>query len=444
MSDPRPIPTASTSVSRRRFLEVGGAGVAAGSLLTMLDARQAPAQIKGTNLRMLLWSHYVPAYDVWFDKFTKEWGDKTGVKVRVDHMPHLELPARYAAEFAAGSGHDLIYFVGQILTGQYYRNLVDLGDVADGSGKKHGGWLESSKSAGQVGGTWFAIPDFFISIPVLYRKDLFASVGMGEPKTWDDLRNAARQLKPKGHPTGMQFSHCNDANHNWRALMYCFGVKETDPSGQNIALDSKEMREALRFGKALYDEGMTPEVFSWDDASDNRFLASGVGSWIHDAISAFISTRATNPKVFEHTYVLDEAAGPGGLKLNVGEPNVWAIWKFSKNAAAAKDFIMAISESQKEAMTASRGYNMPFLRDQYRKPMPIIGTDPKMQVLQDFPNIVGFHGHPGPFTPVVQEVVATFILPDMFTRVARGQTPDEAVKWAVGEYRRIFAKYKKV
>src|SRR5713101_7708407 len=91
MSDPRPVQTESTSVSRRRFLEIGGAGVAAGSLLTMLDARQAPAQIKGTNLRMLLWSHYVPAYDVWFDKFTKEWGDKTGVKVRVDHMPHLEL-----------------------------------------------------------------------------------------------------------------------------------------------------------------------------------------------------------------------------------------------------------------------------------------------------------------------------------------------------------------
>ena len=93
MSDPRPVPTESTSVSRRRFLEIGGAGVAAGSLLTMLDARQAPAQIKGTNLRMLLWSHYVPAYDVWFDKFTKEWGDKTGSGGWTTCT--LELPARY-------------------------------------------------------------------------------------------------------------------------------------------------------------------------------------------------------------------------------------------------------------------------------------------------------------------------------------------------------------
>jgi multiple sugar transport system substrate-binding protein len=441
MSDSFRVPTESPHVSRRRFLQVGGAGVAAGSLLTMLDARQAPAQIKGTSLRMLLWSHYVPAYDVWFDKFTKEWGDKTGVKVRVDHMPHLELPARYAAEFAAGSGHDLIYFVGQILTGQYYRNLVDLSDVAEGLGKKYGGWLETSKSAAQVNGVWYALPDFFISIPVLWRKDLFATIGAGEPKTWDDLRKAAGQLKAKGHPTGMQFSHCNDANHNWRALMYCFGVKETDPSGQNILIDSKEMREALRFGKALYDEGMTSEVFSWDDASDNRFLASGVASWIHDAISAFHSTRLTNPKVFEQTFVVPEVAGPGG-RWNVGEPNVWAIWKFSKNIPAAKEFIQYISDNQKEAMEASLGYNMPFLKDQYKKPMPYLGKDAKLAALQDQEKLTAFLGFPGPMTPPAQEVVTTFIIPDMFTKVARGAPVEDTMKWGVGEIRRIYAKHK--
>src|SRR5512132_1362324 len=159
-------------ISRRTLLKGAAAGVTGGSLLTMLDARQAPAQIRGTTLRMLKWSHFVPAYDAWFDKFAKEWGDKNGVRVRVDHIPHLELPARYAAEFAAGAGHDLIYFVGQILTGHYYRNLLDLSDLADGLGKKYGGWLESAKSCALVGGRWYAVPDFFISIPVLYRKDL--------------------------------------------------------------------------------------------------------------------------------------------------------------------------------------------------------------------------------------------------------------------------------
>src|SRR5688572_20595720 len=103
--------------SRRDFVKTAAAGAAGASLLTMLEARQAPAQIKGTTLRLLQWSHFVPAYDVWFDQFVKDWGDKNGVRVRVDRIPHLELPSRLAAEFAARSGHDLVYYVGTILTG---------------------------------------------------------------------------------------------------------------------------------------------------------------------------------------------------------------------------------------------------------------------------------------------------------------------------------------
>src|SRR5438874_7361223 len=72
MSVSQPALTPST-VSRRRFLTVAGAGVTTSALLTMLDARQAPAQIKGTTLRILQWSHFIPAYDAWFDnKFRSE------------------------------------------------------------------------------------------------------------------------------------------------------------------------------------------------------------------------------------------------------------------------------------------------------------------------------------------------------------------------------------
>jgi len=265
---------------------------------------------------------------------------------------------------------------------------------------------------------------------------------VSSPKTWDDFRKAARLLKPKGHPTGMPFSRCNDANHNWRALLYCFGAKETDPSGQTIALDSKETREAMRFAKALFDEGMTPEVFSWDDASDNRYLASGVGCWIHDAISAFRTTEDTNPDVFKNTFMLPEATGPAGLQWNVSDPNVYAIWKLSKNVPAAKEYLVALNDSQPAAMAASRGYNMPFLVDHYKKPMPALGNDPKLAVLQDQLKINAFFGFPGPITAPAQEVLTTFVVPDTFTRVARGADIEEALKWMLGEYSRIYAKHK--
>src|SRR2546422_3145167 len=138
MSDRQPVKT--STLNRRKFLTVAGAGVAGGSLLTMLEARQAPAQIKGTTLRILQWSHFIPAYDAWFDNvFVKEWGEKNGVKVRVDHIPHLELPARMAAEFAAGAGHDIIHNGSAVLTPLYYKNPAPNSDRYDAPGKKHRG-----------------------------------------------------------------------------------------------------------------------------------------------------------------------------------------------------------------------------------------------------------------------------------------------------------------
>jgi multiple sugar transport system substrate-binding protein len=294
-----------------------------------------------------------------------------------------------------------------------------------------------------VEGRWYAIPDYYILLPMLWRKDLFEANGLKPPDTWELARVAARTLKPKGHPTGIQFSQCADANLNWRSLLFSFGGAESDVSGENILIDSKETREALRFAKALFDEGMTPEVFSWDDASDNRYLASGVACWIHDAISAYRTTEDTNPDVFKNTHISLEPAGPGGKRVSTSAANVYMIWKFSKNQQAAKEFLTHFMDSGPEGMAQSRGYNMPYLLGQAKKPMPIIGADPKMQILQDFPKMVAFYGYPGPFTTPIQEVVNLFVLPDMFTRVARGQAIEDVMKWGMGEYRRIFAKHKR-
>src|SRR5438445_12053565 len=107
--------------NRRAFLRQTGLGIAGASIATMLAAGQAPAQIRGTSLRILQWSHFVPAYDVWFDKFAQEWGEKNGVRVRIDRIPHLELPSRLTAELAAGSGQELVNLVGNNLEGLIVR-----------------------------------------------------------------------------------------------------------------------------------------------------------------------------------------------------------------------------------------------------------------------------------------------------------------------------------
>ncbi len=432
-----------SKVSRRRFLTAAGAGVAGATLLRMApwEAGAAPAQIKGTTLRILNWNHFIPAFDEWFDKFAADWGKANGVNVRVDHNPHLQLPARLASELVAGAGHDIFNFAGQIQVTLYYRNLVDLTDLMEKIGKKYGGWLVSSRNLGVVENRWYAYPDFYILIPMLYRKDLLDQKGLKVPDDWEGWRAVARTWKFEGHQAGFAVSHCNDANHNWRSVFYDFGVKESDPSGKEVLWDSKELREAMRFSAALWSEGMTSEVFSWDDASDNRLLGSGVASYIHDAISALRSIEQPNAELYKKINIGNEPLGPKG-RYSVADPVLYSVWKFSKNQAAALEFLEYYADHVKDNLIQSKGYNMPFLRDFYKKPMPILGADPKFSILQDFDKIVRFFGFPGPVTAPAAEVLATFVIPDMLARYLRGGDLEGSIKWGMEQINGIYAKYK--
>lgn len=431
------------ALTRRQFLTAAGAGVAGAAFLPLApwEVGVAPAQIKGTTLRFLNWNHFIPAFDAWFDKFAVDWGKANGVDVRVDHNPHLQLPARIASELAAEAGHDIFNFAGQIQVTLYYKHLLDLTDLMDRLGGKYGGWLVSARNLGVVNGRWYAYPDFYITIPMLYRKDLLDENGLAVPDTWDGWRNVGRIMKPKGHQAGFAVSHCNDANHNWRSVLYDFGVQEADPSGKELLWDSKNLREAMKFGKGLWEETMTSEVFSWDDASDNRLLGSGVACFIHDAISALRSIEQPNPTLYAKINVGNEPLGPRG-RYDVVDPVLFSVWKFSKNQAAALEFLEFYAAHIKDNIIESKGYNMPFLRDYYKKPMPILGEDPKYAILQDWNNVARFFGFPGPVTAPAAEVLATFVVPDMMARYFRSDDLEGSVKWGLDQIKDIYAKYK--
>ncbi len=433
-------------ITRRGFLTAAGAGVAGAALLRVApwEVGVAPAQIKGSTLRILMWSHFVPAYDTFFDKFAADWGKANGVDTRVDHIPIDQLPARIASELAAGAGHDIFQMNGQIQTTLYYKNMVDVSDICDRLGTQYGGWIPLAKNVAVVNGTWYALPEFYIPQPILWRTDLFQQYGLRPPSTWADLRNAGRVGKAQEHACGMAISHCNDANHNWRAVFYAFGVKETDPTGREPTWDSKELREAMQFGKALWSEGMTSEVFSWDNVSDNRYLGSGVAIWIHDAISAIRSIQNNNPTLYGNVNIAIPDLEPRGSvgRFAVVDPTILGIWKFSRNQQAAREFLEFYGNHVKDSLIESKGYNMPYLRGWYKKPMPGIGDDPKVTLMQDWQKVAYVFGHPGPATAPASEVLSTFVLPDMLARYCHGEELESAISWGMDQIKNIYAKYK--
>src|SRR5437899_2403094 len=79
-------------LTRRTFLK--GAGVAtAAAVGPTIIVRSARA--KSDTLKIGQWTHFVPAFDEWFDKkYCPEWGAKNNVKVVVDHISVNDLRAR--------------------------------------------------------------------------------------------------------------------------------------------------------------------------------------------------------------------------------------------------------------------------------------------------------------------------------------------------------------
>ncbi|HEX8967268.1 MAG TPA: extracellular solute-binding protein, partial [Chloroflexota bacterium] len=411
----------------------------------------AVSQNLGGDLNILQWNHFVPAYDTWFDGWAKDWGTKHKVNVTVDHIANLDLPARLAAESAARTGHDIIQFQAQVQTYRYEKQLADVSDLVNFAIEKYGQPVSLAKGTSFINNVWRAVPDFYIVIAPLVRDDLMQTIGSPDLKTWDDVRQACMKLKAQGNnPAGLAISHCNDANHNWRGIMWTFGASEVKEDGKTLNVDTKEFREFLDFAKAFHNDANTPEVFAWDDTSDNRFLGSGQASYIHDAISSLRSIQPppTKPdeaaqKLFDSISIRAPMAGPSG-QHDMPDVTLYAIWEFAKNQEAAKAFLHDYLDNWKEAMTQSTGYNMPFFENLFQKPMPVIGDEAKLQILQDYKGDQVLHtfGYPGPPNAAAQEVLANFHIPDLVGIYVRGNTSlDDTIKEATNRLKPIYDKY---
>src|SRR5687768_9352968 len=101
---------------------------------------EEPATAISGPLRILMWSHFVPSHDQWFDAFARDWGTAVGVDVTVDHVNTAEVPGQITSQIAAGSGHDLIQHIAAIP--QFEPSVLDLTDVVTEAEGRYGEMLD--------------------------------------------------------------------------------------------------------------------------------------------------------------------------------------------------------------------------------------------------------------------------------------------------------------
>lgn len=424
----------------------GAASPAATSATTGAAPKPAAAPVQAkpnTELKIIQWSHFVPAYDEWFNKqYVVQWGQQNNVKVTVDNVNQADHPARTAAEVAAKQGHDIFDWFAVLYAHVYKEQLADVSDIAEAIGKMFGGWIPFAEQIGKVEGKWRGVPDFLVPFAGLYRSDAFKKAGLDRaPDTWDELIKYGEGTKKAGNPVGTSLAQNSDAEMTWRALMWSYGAAEVKEDGKTSALDSPEMRKALQTAKDLYEKAMTNEVLSWDDAANNQYLQSGKGAWISNPISAYRTIEAQNAELFKNIEASLHPAGPGG-RWQSPQFNLIGIWNFGKNIDTAKAFVWDLRVNHwKDGVVHSKGYDFPMVNDQWKPPMEVIGTDPKLKGLQEIGKTARWIGSPGPVTVAAAEMLDTHVITTLFAKAATGQaSAADAIKEAVGLQKQIYQK----
>lgn len=432
------------TLSRRRFLKrLGTMGLAAGIGPAIIIPGRAHANQK--TLKILQWHHFIPEFDRWFNEvYVKEWGEKNNTRVIVDNVGMTSLHSRAAAEISAQRGHDIFFFLSP--PAKYEDHVIDHREIHEECEKKYGKPLDIAKKSTYNVKTrkYYGFSDSYVPDPVNYRKDLWDDIGM-HPDSWDDIRVGGRKIKEKhGIPIGIGLANELDTNMVLRSIMASFGASVQDPDGRLI-LKSKQTLTAMKFVKALYQETMTDEVFTWDASSNNRMMLAGRGSLTANAIS--ITRAGENQKIplADRIWLAKAAQGP---ERRVGVNHLvdaYVIWKFAENIEGAKKFLVDYVAQSRAVFQKSQFYNFP----SYPKTVPdinkLISHDAqasppnKYEVFKDVSDWTVNVGFPGHANAAIDEVFGKWVLPKMFARAASGKlTLEDALNQGHIEAKQIY------
>lgn len=433
-------------LSRRGVVRTASAAGLAAGVGPFFHIRPAKA---AKTLKILQWSHFVPGYDKWFNnQYTKAWGEKNGTEVTVDNINLALIPSRAAAEVSAQKGHDLLMFLSP--PSVYEEQVIDMTDIYQTCARKHGNPIDLAVKSTFNPKTkkYFAFSDSFVPDPVNYRSDLWGEIGM-KPDTWEDIRIGGKKIKDTTRiPVGIGLSAELDTAMAMRAVMYAFGAGEQDAEG-NIAINSPNTLEALKFVTALFKETMTPEVLAWDASSNNRQMLAGKSSLVLNAIS--VTRTGENDKLPIHEKIMLAKAAKGPVR-RIGLEHVmncYVIWKFSENIDGAKQFLADYVDNFKDGFMASEFYNFPCFASTVPDLAKVVSHDPKAvppdkyAVLADVLDWATNVGYPGYSNAAIDETFNTWVINTMFAKAATGaETPEDAMKQAETALKAIWAKWR--
>jgi multiple sugar transport system substrate-binding protein len=440
-------------ISRRKLLKISGAGAvaaASGGMASILASARAPAFAQQQTVQWLRWTDFVPASDqVLRREYIPEVEKALGIKLNIETINANDLQARTTAAIQSGTGPDIICAFNN-WPQLYADSVAVVDDVAEAIGKAQGGFYDELIQVGydSVGKRWLGVPWTIVPGLIAYRKSWFDEVGVTKfPTTWQELREAGKKLKAKGHPLGQTLGHTfGDAPTFAYPYLWSWGGKEVEADGKKVALNSKETIESIKFLVAMYKEGFDEGGLAWDDTNNNRAFLSGTISATLNGASIYIEAmrRPDNYQTEKGQQMKGDIlhaplpSGPAG-QFSYHAPQTNMLMKYSKNQDAAKKFIAWASskEGHEKWFLSQKGFSIGATKDWQKHKM--WDEDPVMLPFRNAADNAKFPGYPGPAGAKAAEGLSKYIVIDMYAKAVQGMSAEDAAKWAHEEMVKVYA-----
>jgi ABC-type glycerol-3-phosphate transport system substrate-binding protein len=436
--------------TRRRFLKTTAAASAAVGLASYVRTSHAAGK-----LEVGFWDHWVPGGNDVLTKLCNEWAAKEKVEIKIDYIPSVGQKnlLTIAAESQAKAGHDMFAFP-TWWPADKAKDLEPVDDVMNALLASNGAVSPLIEYLGRVDGRWVAIPatpgsqikgpcgriDLLkqhagLDLTKMYPAGAAPDSALSENWTWDAFLAAAEKCHKAGVPFGIGLGSTADSVDSMGALFASFGAELVDAKG-NITVKSDAVKQVLEYMKKLVPV-LPPDVFAWDDTSNNKWLISGKGALIMNPPSAWAVAKRDNPKVAEQLWTFPTPRGPKG-RFQPYLPYFWGIWKFSQNKAAAKSLMLHLSERSavEKMVAASQGYDTPAFAN-LRDFKTWADEGPPKGTLYHYPpkpgQILSIAGFPAP-PKIAAQIYTQAIMTKLVAKCTQGgESIDKAIGWAASE-----------
>ena len=229
------------------------------------------------------------------------------------------------------------------------------------------GYAPGPVSAATYDGQLYGLQPGANTLAIFYHKDVLAKAGVQPPKTWAELRTAAKKLT-SGKQYGFAFNATADYEGAWQFLppMWTNGGDETN-------LKSPEVAEALQLWKDLVDDGsVSKSVVNWKQSDVNdQFIARKAAMMLNGPWQIPSLQRAK----IDFGVVPFPVNKPGQTSVAPLGGEAWTVPVTADDAKMAKaaELVKCMNTDENQMLRAKQGGLVPTklaLAEQYKTEVP--------------------------------------------------------------------------